>query len=1033
MRLSAHAHAHARSHHNHHASNRRELGLRCRPTIRASVAHGGRSGLFGISKLHGPEGFSDLALGVASECDSLQLAAARWSSSARVSFLLRLMEVEALASDALRVARYCSEYHADPQWSGAATTARLAVQQRMDTLFCCQVTSHLVAEIEQWLKDASHLAADEGGGGGTGSYPCSHSGSNTDSVAGSETGSQTVIDTACGAAAGSMEGTKDWLQAVQRITLNFDRFRQSHSSLEHPNTSIGHVAEGQAADRNVAERYVAEGLTVDRNVAEGHVAEGHVSDRGIAEASARANELRNTNELLEECSAAFGMLATDSMYCPALEVHAEQESLLQPWVQTPPGQGPPQPLDSKGTAAETVGQGPPQPLDSVGAAAETVGQDPPSSIRLYQGKELPLSVLRDVTDMAKEEPCTPPRVLRLSRDSIARLLQDHPNEGVRWQVYHSGLMRQQATLLQALNELVLLRHRLATLLGASSYSDLLMGGRGAGGCTSIVRTPSAAKTMLKELARGLSPYAESDVRDLATLGRKPSIRGSVGEIQHEALEDPQSCGPSSSRRQQRPKPPQISGWSVDFLVREAVRQGQKDAHGGGRPGASGGTWRDYHDYFTLGSILEGVDRLLRRSFGLSLRRDPCQPEGSLSDTHLGGRVRRMQVIDEDSGQLLGNLILHLHAGANDYPFTTLLRYRPMKTSGSDDSERLGYEDGLPGMVSSAEKSGSRAYTQQALDRGAARSEEGASGPSWRPGSDDGGEMGGSDSIFLSTWAPDNMAWLVESDLQERIQGPFFLRSFLHELGHALHYICSASGPGGKDSPAPPGRRGPGGKDSPAPPAPPGPRGPGGKDSPAPQNSSNSNASALPSVPYHLMGAAAYAPMDLKEIPSHVFEHFCKDPRMLHVISQHRRLGVPLPQADCVRLTRYLHTTLNFTSLDIQDLVLGALADQNMHGSAADGEKRVTAANAWLDMGGMKYVYVFAKLIAAAAWKLHLEDDPFDPEAGRKLRYLLLHAGGREDPKEAVQKLLGRESLIEAHGGWIPDLGADVFQEIDLLG
>ena len=60
---------------------------------------------------------------------------------------------------------------------------------------------------------------------------------------------------------------------------------------------------------------------------------------------------------------------------------------------------------------------------------------------------------------------------------------------------------------------------------------------------------------------------------------------------------------------------------------------------------------------------------------------------------------------------------------------------------------------------------------------------------------------------------------------------------------------------------------------------------------------------------------------LQEVPSHLFEHFCKDPRTLHEMSRHCLSGEPLPLRDCSRLVSYLFTTLNFTALDLHDLVL----------------------------------------------------------------------------------------------------------------
>ncbi len=85
------------------------------------------------------------------------------------------------------------------------------------------------------------------------------------------------------------------------------------------------------------------------------------------------------------------------------------------------------------------------------------------------------------------------------------------------------------------------------------------------------------------------------------------------------------------------------------------------------------------------------------------------------------------------------------------------------------------------------------------------------------------------------------------------------------------------------------------------------------------------------------------------------------------------------------------------------------------------------------LGGAKYVYVYSRLLAAAAWKAHMQRDPLDRAAGARLGALLLAGGARRGPQALVEALLGPGALVAAGGGWAPDLGAECYQDIDLLG
>ena len=88
--------------------------------------------------------------------------------------------------------------------------------------------------------------------------------------------------------------------------------------------------------------------------------------------------------------------------------------------------------------------------------------------------------------------------------------------------------------------------------------------------------------------------------------------------------------------------------------------------------------------------------------------------------------------------------------------------------------------------------------------------------------------------------------------------PFFLKAFLHELGHALHFLLSAQ-PRHQHQPQAQVQAGPQPQAGP-------------QALPSLQPQPQAEIEALPL----LLLSASSCPTDLKEVPSHLFEHFAKD-------------------------------------------------------------------------------------------------------------------------------------------------------------
>ncbi len=73
---------------------------------------------------------------------------------------------------------------------------------------------------------------------------------------------------------------------------------------------------------------------------------------------------------------------------------------------------------------------------------------------------------------------------------------------------------------------------------------------------------------------------------------------------------------------------------------------------------------------------------------------------------------------------------------------------------------------------------------------------------------------------------------------------------------------------------------------------------------------------------------------------------------------------------------------------------------------------------------------------AAVWR-GFEDAPHGSlcaHVGARVMRRILRVGEDSGPQERVEKLLGRGSLRPVQGGGaVPDLGADAWQDVDLLG
>ena len=201
-------------------------------------------------------------------------------------------------------------------------------------------------------------------------------------------------------------------------------------------------------------------------------------------------------------------------------------------------------------------------------------------------------------------------------------------------------------------------------------------------------------------------------------------------------------------------------------------------------------------------------------------------------------MRRLQVLDLDSGRPLGTLLLHLHREGSEYPFTTLIRHGSLWRSAGRAVRGGTLNDKEAGQVDS----NNRALDEEANDH-------------------DGASDSSLPVVLIRLQDPEENA--AEGQLRGGAEGgagqlssPYSLRVLLHELGHALHYLCS-----GAASASDAGMIG---------------------DDGDPLAGGTWRSSPLPPAPRL---NAAQCPMDIKELPSHLLEHWASDPECLQVGQQ----------------------------------------------------------------------------------------------------------------------------------------------------
>lgn len=186
---------------------------------------------------------------------------------------------------------------------------------------------------------------------------------------------------------------------------------------------------------------------------------------------------------------------------------------------------------------------------------------------------------------------------------------------------------------------------------------------------------------------------------------------------------------------------------------------------------------------------------------------------------------------------------------------------------------------------------------------------------------------------------------------------------------------------------------------------------------------------------HLAGTRVST--DLVEVPSHIFEHFAWDPRVLAQYARHYRTGDAMP----TRVVKAVSASRKrFIGTDIQQQVLFAAMDLEFHGENApigattasfdrlkdqltvfqgDGGVAVPASfHHFIGYGAGYYSYMFARILSAQVWSDLFSEDPFSREGGDRLRHGLLAHGAAKDSTCLIRDVISGDVTCEAFLGQI---------------
>ncbi|CAK4508829.1 unnamed protein product [Aphanomyces euteiches] len=184
-------------------------------------------------------------------------------------------------------------------------------------------------------------------------------------------------------------------------------------------------------------------------------------------------------------------------------------------------------------------------------------------------------------------------------------------------------------------------------------------------------------------------------------------------------------------------------------------------------------------------------------------------------------------------------------------------------------------------------------------------------------------------------------------------------------------------------------------------------------------------------------------LDFVETPSHLFEYFAWDPRIVETFARHYETNAPIPRTMLANLRESKHM---FSAMDTQMQCLYSLLDLTLFGTQPLPFTPPTTTQAlatlqnehtlvpypndtfWhtrfghlVQYGAGYYSYLYARVFAADIWQHCFAPDPWNPQAGKVLYNEMLRHGGAKDPMSMLVSVLGREPTIDS---FVRELGVD---------
>jgi intermediate peptidase len=185
---------------------------------------------------------------------------------------------------------------------------------------------------------------------------------------------------------------------------------------------------------------------------------------------------------------------------------------------------------------------------------------------------------------------------------------------------------------------------------------------------------------------------------------------------------------------------------------------------------------------------------------------------------------------------------------------------------------------------------------------------------------------------------------------------------------------------------------------------------------------------------HLSGTRAQ--LDFVETPSHLFEYFTWDYRVVKEFALHHKTKEPIPEEMMINLKKSKHM---FAAMDTQTQCLYSLLDLKVFGSqplecdpptttetlkVLQGQHTLiphTPNTYWhtrfghlIGYGAGYYSYLYARVFASNIWNACFHEDPLSREAGKKIFQEMLIHGGAKDPQVMLRDLLGEEPSAERY-------------------